>query len=124
MVAQKIKFEYKQIIVVRQDLRLSRGKLAVQVAHAAILASEKARKYNPVWWSSWIHEGQKKAVVKVSTVTELVRLKEQAKQKGLPNALVQDAGLTELSPGTITTLGIGPAPSNIIDQVTSTLHLL
>ena len=99
--------EYKQCIVTRDDLKLSKGKFAVQVAHAALSAA-----------------GQKKIVLKVPSIKELYELKEKARREGLPTALIQDAGLTEIPPGTVTVLGIGPAKEELIDKITKDLKLV
>ncbi|MCW3136073.1 MAG: peptidyl-tRNA hydrolase Pth2 [Canidatus Methanoxibalbensis ujae] len=111
----------KQCIVVCEDLGLSKGKLAVQVAHASLMsyecASEDVRE-------QWKQQGQKKVVLKVETLDELLRLAEDARRLGLPHAIVRDAGLTEIPEGTITALGIGPAPEDEIDKVTGKLKLL
>lgn len=117
-------FKYKQVIVARKDLEMSPGKLAAQVAHGAVGASEKARKNNPEWFKGWLGEGQKKVVVEVSNEKELRKLNEQAGETGLPHELVQDAGLTELPPGTVTVLAIGPSPSKKVDELTGELPLL
>jgi PTH2 family peptidyl-tRNA hydrolase len=116
-----MEMELKQCIVVREDLKLSPGKLAVQVAHAAVLALERTDKSTTY---SWKAEGQKKVVLKVPGVQDLFRLKEEAERAGLPSALVADAGLTEIPPGTITALGIGPAPIKQMDRITGRLNLL
>jgi len=117
-------FRYKQVIVVRADLGMSPGKLAAQVAHGSLGAADKARKEHRRWFYAWFSEGQKKVVVKVNSERELRDLHEKAKKAGLPNMLVEDAGLTELAPGTATALGVGPAPNEILDKITGELHLL
>lgn len=113
--------EYKQCIVVRDDLKLSKGKLAVQVAHAAVSsyesADEEARK-------AWKDGGQKKVVLRVASLQELFELKEIARKHSLPAVLITDAGLTEVPPGTITVLGIGPAEVSELDKVTGHLKLV
>ena len=117
-------FKYKQVIAVRTDIKMSKGKLAAQVGHAAVSAADQTRKNRPEWWKEWIKEGQCKVVVKVKSEEELRKLELQAKEIGLPTALICDRGLTELSPGTITCLGIGPAPSEQIGKITRKLPLL
>jgi len=108
----------------RTDLEMSRGKIAAQAGHAAVSAAEEARKLHPKWWKAWLTEGQCKIGVKVRSEKELLKLEKEAKELGLPSALISDRGLTELPPDTITCLGIGPAPSNKIDKVTGKLALL
>jgi PTH2 family peptidyl-tRNA hydrolase len=116
-------FEYKQVIVVRADLKMSAGKTAAQVGHAAVSAAEEARKKRPGWWNAWLAEGQCKIAVKAASEQELLELEKRAKELKLPSALISDRGLTELPPGTITCLGIGPAPSHQVDKVTGKLPL-
>ena len=117
-------FEYKQVLVIRSDLKMSRGKLAVQTAHAAVSSAEEARKHSPTSWRKWLWEGQKKVAVKVASEADLISLREKANRAGLPTYLVRDRGLTELPPGTVTALGIGPAPTKDVDKITSALQLL
>lgn len=117
-------FRFKLVVIFRSDLRLSRGKVAVQAGHAAVSAAEEARKRHRDWWEEWLHEGQRKIVVKAKTEKELEELEEQARELGLPCALIVDRGLTEIPPNTITCLGIGPAPSEKIDRLTGNLPLL
>ncbi len=116
--------EYKQVLVVRSDLKMGKGKLAVQVAHAAISAAEETRKNCPSWYRPWIAESQAKICVKVENEAELRLLKERIDCEHLPNALIQDAGLTQLEPETTTCLGIGPLPAELVDRFTSHLKLL
>jgi PTH2 family peptidyl-tRNA hydrolase len=103
---------------------MSNGKLASQVGHAAVSAAEKARKNKWQWWNIWIKEGQMKVVLKVNSSTELVSLYKRAKKLDLPCEQIIDRGLTEIPPGTITCIGIGPAPVNQVDKVTGDLALL
>ena len=110
-------FRYKQVIVFRSDLRLSKGKIAAQAGHAAISAAEEARKRHKEWWKAWMKEGQCKIAVKVRSEKELLELEKQAKDLALPCALIIDRGLTEVPPGTVTCLGIGPAPAEKIDKL-------
>ena len=117
-------FRYKQVIVFRSDLRLSRGKTAAQAGHAAVSAAEEARKHRKEWFDCWLREGQCKIAVKVTNEKTLTELDEQAKEMGLPCALIVDRGLTETPPNTVTCLGIGPAPAERVDKVTGKLPLL
>ncbi|MEM3702865.1 MAG: peptidyl-tRNA hydrolase Pth2 [Candidatus Bathyarchaeia archaeon] len=117
-------FKYKQVIVFRSDLKLSKGKIAAQAGHAAVSASEEARKNKRKWWEAWMNEGQRKVVVKVKDEKELLALERQAKELALPCALIVDRGLTEIPPGTVTCLGIGPAPAEKVDKITGNLPLL
>ncbi len=117
-------FEYKQVIVFRVDLKLGKGKIAVQAGHAAVSAAEEARKRHLTWWKAWLSEGQRKIAVKVKDEKELEELEGQAKELGLPNALIVDRGLTQIPEGTVTCLGIGPAPASVVDRLTSKLALL
>jgi len=117
-------FRYKQVIVFRSDLRLSKGKIAAQAGHAAISAAEEARKRHKEWWKAWMKEGQCKIAVKVRSEKDLLELEKQAKDLALPCALIIDRGLTEVPPGTVTCLGIGPAPAEKIDKTTGMLPLV
>ena len=117
-------FSYKQVIVLRTDIKMSKGKMAAQAGHAAVSATEYARKNRPEWWNPWMSEGQCKIAVKVTSEQELLELERKARNAGLPAALIVDRGLTELPPDTTTCLGIGPAPSDKVDIITGNLPLL
>ena len=117
-------FEYKMVIVTRKDLKLTPGKLAAQVAHAAVNCALFTKKDNSKWFSKWQNEGAKKVIAKVDSIEDFFILKEKAEKLKIVTSLIEDAGHTEIAPGTKTVLGIGPAPENIIDQVTGELSLL
>ncbi len=112
---------YKQVILVRKDLKLSKGKMAAQVAHAALNAYKKALKSNKEWVKKWESEGEKKVVLGVSNLEELLGLYHKVE---LPKALITDAGHTELPPGTVTCAGFGPAPEEELDKYFGHLKLM
>lgn len=115
---------HKMVIVVRQDLKLSKGKLAAQVGHAAVDCTLKAMRHDRRAFDAWHGEGQKKTVLKVTSEKDLFPLKAHAESAGLSTALIKDAGHTEIPAGTTTVLGIGPGADGAIDKVTGHLSLL
>jgi PTH2 family peptidyl-tRNA hydrolase len=116
--------DYKQVIVVRKDLGMGTGKLAAQVAHAAVMAVEITKMRNLDWFNSWFRAGQAKVVVKVQNLDELIEIRKHAESLHLSVAEIRDSGLTQIPPGTVTCIGIGPGPSGSIDKVTNHLKLL
>ncbi len=117
-------FSFKQVIAVRNDIKMGKGKLAAQVAHAAVASALETKTKNPEWFREWWNEGQAKIVVKVKDEEELRRLGKQAEELKITSSLIVDRGLTQLEPGTITCIGLGPAPSTLIDRITGHLKLL
>ena len=111
----------KQVIVVRNDLKLGKGKIAAQAAHASLEAYKKADKGDVVEWET---EGTKKIVLKVGDLKGLLDIFEKLKKAKLKPALIKDAGLTEVAPGTITCLGVGPVDENGVDKITGHLKML
>ncbi|MFB6354519.1 MAG: peptidyl-tRNA hydrolase Pth2 [Halobacteriales archaeon] len=110
----------KQAIVARADLGMSPGKLAAQVAHASLSASERA---DEAAKREWKRGGRTKVVLKAPDERTLYDRKEEAEAAGLPTALVTDAGRTQLDPGTVTALAVGPAGDEAVDAVTGDLSL-
>jgi PTH2 family peptidyl-tRNA hydrolase len=117
-------FQYKQVIAVRTDLKMGKGKLAAQVGHAAVSAAEETRKKHPEWCRKWMKEGQCKVIVKLKSLDEVLELQEKVTQSRIPYSLIIDRGLTQLPPNTVTCLGVGPALSVKIDKITRNLPLL
>jgi len=111
----------KQAILIRTDLKMGKGKVASQCAHASVLSYLKAKKYSK---NKWIKEGMKKIVLKVSSGKELKKFYKHAKKEKLPCELIRDAGLTQIKSGTTTALGIGPASDKKIDKIIKKLKLL
>ena len=112
------------VLVLRGELRLTAGKAAVQAAHAAVMLSRTAERRDASAFEAWLAGGQKKIALVVSTLGELEGLEREARGKRIPTVWVEDAGLTEVPPGTRTCLGLGPAPASEIDAVTGDLPLL
>lgn len=117
-------FGYKQALIIRLDLKIGRGKIAVQCSHAAVGAAEEARNRFPQWWRAWLREGQRKIALKVPDLETLSNLGNSARMNRLPVCVVRDMGLTQVPPDTVTCIGIGPAPSNLVDNLTGDLSLL
>jgi peptidyl-tRNA hydrolase, PTH2 family len=111
----------KQVILVNEELHLPRGKLAAQVAHAAIGAFLSA---SPAARAAWLSLGMPKIVLRCDSMAGLVEIEARARAAGLPVMLVQDAGRTVIAEGTITCLGIGPATEDALSPITGELKLV
>jgi len=111
----------KQVIVVNTSLKLPKGKLAAQVAHGAVAAFLEADEDAA---QAWLDEGMPKVVLSAATAEDLLQIEAAARQHGLPCCLIEDAGRTVVPEGTITCLGLGPAPDEAIDALTGLLKLL
>lgn len=116
---------YKQVIVIRADLKMGKGKIAAQSSHASLEAYEKALNKEPAWVDAWKESGQEKVVLKVNSENELLEMFEAVKKRfqGMP-ALIIDAGRTQIASGTKTCFAIGPVPEIDIDKITGKLKLI
>jgi peptidyl-tRNA hydrolase, PTH2 family len=112
----------KLTLVVRTDLGMGRGKIAAQVAHAAVAAALAS--LADAEFRDWLANGQPKVVLRAGSEEELNRVAEQAAAAGLAVQLVRDAGRTQVAAGTVTCCAIGPASDTEIDAVTGALPLL
>lgn len=112
---------YKQVIVIRNDLKLPKGKMASQAAHASVEAVLRADKDII---KSWRSEGMKKIALKVDSLQELYKLNQQAKDDGITTAIISDAGRTVVEAGTVTCVAIGPASESSIDAITGELKMM
>lgn len=115
--------EMKMVLVVRQDLKMGKGKAAAQCCHATLSAYKSARRKCPEVLRSWEVGGQPKVTVKADSEEDLIVLLTQARSLGLVSAIVADAGRTQIAPGSKTVVAIGPGPVDLVDQVTGSLKL-
>lgn len=111
----------KQAIIIRNDLKLPKGKLAAQAGHAAVEAVLRSDKDKI---KIWRENGQMKIVLKVDDERSLLKFNQMAKDEGLTTALITDAGRTVIAPGTRTCLGIGPDEEDKVDAIIKELKLL
>ena len=104
----------KQVVVVRTDLDMGKGKIAAQVGHACVLGAEHVRKSNPDWFSEW-WKGQEKVVLKVANLKELEQVKQDAIEFGMPWSEVGTpdhcGGL--VSKSALHDLGVEPTQKNV-----------
>jgi len=116
--------DYKQVIIIRTDLKMGAGKKCAQACHASVSTSDLSRVKDKLIWKNWKNSGQKKVVLKITSMEEMGHIYSQLQKQKITCFLVKDAGLTQLTPGTTTALGIGPALSTEIDKITGDLKLL
>ncbi len=95
--------------------------MAAQASHASVESALKSHKDD---LEKWRKQGMKKVVLKAKDLKELLLIKSEAEEIGLVTALVTDAGRTQILPGTITCLAIGPDKAEKIDKVTGHLKLI
>jgi PTH2 family peptidyl-tRNA hydrolase len=137
----------KQVMVVRKDLKMRKGKLASQVAHASMgvltnalkdhswtlvagiphttetLPSDPTGEKDPVY--QWFTNSYTKITTSCNSEEELDAIAKQAEEAGLPFCLITDNGTTEFNGvPTKTCVAIGPASAEDIDKITKDLKLL
>jgi PTH2 family peptidyl-tRNA hydrolase len=117
------KAKCKLVLVVRNDLKMGKGKVAAQCSHASVMAFQQAMRRQPKILNSWQGSGQQKVVLKTDDVTSLLAIQREATNAGIITSLVRDAGHTQVAAGSMTVLGVGPAPEELIDKVTGHLKL-
>ena len=116
--------EAKMVIVVRADLKMSKGKAAAQAAHAAVNCAFASKKKDSKTFDKWMDSGQRKVVLKVQDERQLFEIKAMADAAGLINSIITDAGRTEIAPGSVTCIGIGPSTDSVLDKITGGLSML
>lgn len=129
------KREVKQVIVMRKDLNMRKGKMVAQGSHASMafltrtgffdLGFHNTNLKNEKEIQTWMEEGFTKICVSVDSEQELMEIYNEAKQKGLTVELIIDSGFTEFGGvPTKTCIAIGPNSVENIDKVTGHLKLL
>lgn len=113
--------DLKQILLIRKDLKMSKGKIAAQAAHASVDAALSANKKLVQKWRS---TGMKKIALAVENEEQLKEFLDKANEMNITISLIKDAGHTEVKPGTITCGAIGPGPEIQIDKITGELKPL
>ncbi|SFL42900.1 peptidyl-tRNA hydrolase [Methanobrevibacter olleyae] len=111
----------KQVMIIRTDLKMGKGKMAAQCCHAAIGAYKRADKDKI---RKWENEAYAKVVLKVPSLECLLEIRNMAQAKGIAYYLVTDAGRTQIPESTITVLGLGPDEDDVLEEITGELKLL
>lgn len=109
---------YKQAIVLRSDLEISEGKRIAQACHASLKAYKKS---DDEIRRKWENQGAKKVALHGNNLKDL---KKRSSEIGVPAAMIKDAGRTQVKPGTITAIGIGPDEESKVDKITGQLELI
>ena len=120
--------DLKMVFLVRQDLKMGAGKIAAQVAHAAvglfddIISGDNDYKLSALeYWNTF---GAKKIVLKVPNLEVINNVTKLCKEAKLPFVVISDAGHTQIPAGSITVLGIGPDASEKINKITGSFKLM
>lgn len=121
--------ECRMTLVVRQDLKMGKGKAAAQCLHATLalyklMSNPASAAYNPELLRRWEHgNGQAKITLQVPNQDDMDMLFATAMSLGVNAYIVHDAGRTQIAAGSATVLGLGPAPKLVMDQITNELKL-
>ena len=123
---QRSNGDCKMVLVVRTELGMGKGKIAAQCSHAALGCYKLAQKAVPEIVSDWESKGQPKIVLKLDSAGEegLYTLMQEARKRGIVSTVIRDSGRTQIERGTATVTGLGPSPSDLLDEITSHLKLL
>ena len=135
------KIPVKQVIVMRKDLNMRKGKIAAQAGHACVTSIFKAINNTEdfSWWiddngnvkssdknylAEWLNSSYRKICVYVNSEEELLDIAKRADEKKLTYALIQDSGFTEFhGVATYTCIGFEPLPDEVINEITGHLPL-
>ena len=113
---------YKQAILVNMSLKMTKGKIAAQVAHASLDAALNS--INKKSFKEWRRSGQGKIVLKCPDTEMMIKLYGQAKSRNMITSMITDAGKTQVPPGSKTALAIGPETEENLGKLVSKFKLL
>ncbi|OAA55926.1 mitochondrial peptidyl-tRNA hydrolase [Niveomyces insectorum RCEF 264] len=126
--------ECKLVLVVRTDLGMTKGKIAAQCGHATLACYKSLRRGAERGGAGgaaasrllqrWERGGQAKIALQAKGEDTLLTLMGTARSLGVTAEVIADAGRTQIDAGSLTVLGVGPAPKSLVDQVTGHLKLL
>ncbi|CAK7230312.1 hypothetical protein SCUCBS95973_007529 [Sporothrix curviconia] len=124
--------ECKLVLVVRTDLGMTKGKIAAQCGHATLACYKtlrRAAERDPTSSAAkllqrWERRGQAKIAVQAKSEDTLLTLMGTAHSLGVTAEVIADAGRTQIESGSLTVLGVGPAPKSLVDKITGHLKLL
>lgn len=115
--------DFKMVLVVRNDLKMGKGKIAAQCSHATLGLYKKILHRAPKALSRWEMCGQVKVVVKIESEDDMLELQARAKSLAIPTHIVVDAGRTQIAPNSRTVMAV-LGPADMVDDVTGGLKLL
>ncbi|PAN40484.1 hypothetical protein GQ55_7G311200 [Panicum hallii var. hallii] len=115
--------DFKMVLVVRNDLKMGKGKIAAQCSHATLGLFKKLQLRAPKSLRRWERCGQVKVVVKIESEEDMLILQGRAKSFNLPTHITIDAGRTQIAPNSRTVMAI-LGPADMVDDVTGGLKLL
>ncbi|MCO5609620.1 hypothetical protein L7F22_063850 [Adiantum nelumboides] len=115
--------DFKMVLVVRNDLKMGKGKVAAQCSHATLGLYKKVFFRAPKALQRWENCGQVKVVTKVESEDELLLLQGKANSLKIASHITIDAGRTQIAPNSRTVMSL-LGPSDIVDEVTGGLRLL
>ncbi|RWR72133.1 peptidyl-tRNA hydrolase 2, mitochondrial [Cinnamomum micranthum f. kanehirae] len=115
--------DFKMVLVVRNDLKMGKGKIAAQCSHATLGLYKKLLHRAPKALNRWEMCGQVKVVLKIESEEDMLVLQERAKSLKLPTHITIDAGRTQIAPNSRTVMAI-LGPADLVDEVTGGLKLL
>ncbi|KAL8199864.1 hypothetical protein R6Q57_013432 [Mikania cordata] len=133
--------DFKMVLVVRNDLKMGKGKIAAQCSHATLGLYKKILHRAPKALSRWEMCGQVKVVVKIESEDDMLELQRRAKSLAIPTHIVIDAGRTQIAPNSRTVMAVlgklilfcriylqkcftHAGPADMVDDVTGGLKLL